>query len=271
MLRSALFSDLTQRKIVVSYRRFGRTYPSHLQRWRSQSCPPYTNLLIPFSISSVSCFSFPFTLMFCSFVSLILFFVFLEFQLCIFFCFKFSFLRLVVALFSGAPRLHSPLPHPSLSINPTFSHHDETIISYTMRYINCLHNCSRHCFCTVWPLKIVSIVSPETSVRKYWSTLRKIPKGHSSHLHRDGSLRSRMVRSSFTAKCPVVTVLVTWFIIKKFCILPHRVCNICCRSITIHTEMELLAGFYNGHGFCYVWGRKWILYVIFTLERATQL
>ena len=99
MLRSALFSDLTQRKIVVSYRRFGRTYPSHLQRWRSQSCPPYTNLLIPFSISSVSCFSFPFTLMFCSFVSLILFFVFLEFQLCIFFCFKFSFLRLVVALF----------------------------------------------------------------------------------------------------------------------------------------------------------------------------
>ena len=66
---------------------------------------------------------------------------------------------------------------------------------------------------------------------KYCSTLRTIPKDLSSHLHRDGSLRSPMVRSFFTVKWPVVIVLVTWFNIKKFCVLPHRACNVCCRSI----------------------------------------
>ena len=30
-VRSALFGDFTQRKLVIPYRRFGTTYPSHLQ------------------------------------------------------------------------------------------------------------------------------------------------------------------------------------------------------------------------------------------------
>jgi len=34
---------------------------------------------------------------------------------------------------------------------------------------------------------------PETSVRNYHSTLRHIPEGRRSHLHRGGSLKSRIV------------------------------------------------------------------------------
>jgi hypothetical protein len=38
------------------------------------------------------------------------------------------------------------------------------------------------------PVKIGQIGCPETSVRNYHSTLRKIPKERRSHLHRGGSL-----------------------------------------------------------------------------------
>jgi hypothetical protein len=39
-IRSALFWDITQRRVVIVYRRFGTTYPSHLQGSRSprRSC-----------------------------------------------------------------------------------------------------------------------------------------------------------------------------------------------------------------------------------------
>jgi hypothetical protein len=37
------------------------------------------------------------------------------------------------------------------------------------------------------------IVCPETSVRHYHSALREIPEKRSSHLHRGGSLKSRML------------------------------------------------------------------------------
>jgi hypothetical protein len=35
LMRSALFCDITQRRVVILYRRFGTTYRSHLQRSRS--------------------------------------------------------------------------------------------------------------------------------------------------------------------------------------------------------------------------------------------
>jgi len=133
VLRSALFSDLTQCKKVVSYRRFGRSYRSHLQGWRSQSCPPYTNSLIPFSASSVSCFSS------CSFYSYVLLFCFSYFSFYFswistmyIFSFKFSFLHLVVAVFSWAV-----LPQSSAELHDFFPlslipHFPSTILSRIM-------------------------------------------------------------------------------------------------------------------------------------------
>jgi hypothetical protein len=35
VVRSALFWDITQRRVVILYRRFGTTFRSHLQGWRS--------------------------------------------------------------------------------------------------------------------------------------------------------------------------------------------------------------------------------------------
>jgi hypothetical protein len=37
LVRSALFWGITQRRVVIVYRRFGTTYRSHLQRSRSPS------------------------------------------------------------------------------------------------------------------------------------------------------------------------------------------------------------------------------------------
>ena len=44
-----------------------------------------------------------------------------------------------------------------------------------------------------WPLKMGPIGCPETSVRSYQSTLRKIPEESRYHLHRGGSLKSHIV------------------------------------------------------------------------------
>jgi hypothetical protein len=46
---------------------------------------------------------------------------------------------------------------------------------------------------SAWPLKIELRGCPETSLRNYHSTLRKIPKERRSHLHRVVSLKSRTV------------------------------------------------------------------------------
>ena len=51
-------------------------------------------------------------------------------------------------------------------------------------------------FLTAWPLKMGPIDCPETSVRYYHSTLRKIPKERRSHLHLGGSLKSRIPSSN---------------------------------------------------------------------------
>jgi hypothetical protein len=45
----------------------------------------------------------------------------------------------------------------------------------------------------VWPLKMVLIGCPETSVRRYQSTLCKNPKERGSHLQRRRSLKSRIL------------------------------------------------------------------------------
>jgi hypothetical protein len=50
-----------------------------------------------------------------------------------------------------------------------------------------------HLQMTSWLLKMGPIVYPETSVRNYASTLRNIPQESRSHLHRDGSLKSRII------------------------------------------------------------------------------
>ena len=46
-------------------------------------------------------------------------------------------------------------------------------------------------------LKMEPIVSPETSVRNYHSTLRKMPEDNSFHSHRGESLKPRMLCVSF--------------------------------------------------------------------------
>jgi len=48
-----------------------------------------------------------------------------------------------------------------------------------------------------WPLKMWPLDCPETSVRNYHSTLRNIPEERRSHLHRGGSLKSRIVIHAF--------------------------------------------------------------------------
>ena len=53
-----------------------------------------------------------------------------------------------------------------------------------------------------------------------------------------------MIRPSFTVKESSGE-----FNIKKFCDLPNRACNVFCRTITAHTETELLAAFYKVNGF----------------------
>ena len=52
--------------------------------------------------------------------------------------------------------------------------------------------CFRHSFWTAWPLMMGPIGCPEKSIWNYHSTLRKIPKERWSHLHRGGSLNSRL-------------------------------------------------------------------------------
>jgi len=54
-----------------------------------------------------------------------------------------------------------------------------------------------HSSWTSWPLTIRKIGPPETSVRSYHSTLRKIPTQCRSRLHLGGSLKSRIRCSSF--------------------------------------------------------------------------
>ena len=54
-----------------------------------------------------------------------------------------------------------------------------------------------HSSWTSWPLKIAKIGCPETSVRNYHSTLRKIPTKCRSRLHLSGSLKSRIRYHSF--------------------------------------------------------------------------
>jgi hypothetical protein len=51
---------------------------------------------------------------------------------------------------------------------------------------------------TFWPLKMGPIGCPETSVQNYHSTLHNIPEERRSHLHRGGSLKTRMFHSSVT-------------------------------------------------------------------------
>jgi len=45
-----------------------------------------------------------------------------------------------------------------------------------------------------WPLKVGQTGCPETSVSNYQSTLSNIPEERRSHLHRDGSLKSRILK-----------------------------------------------------------------------------
>jgi len=40
MLRTALFWTITQRVVAIRYRRFGTTYPSHIQWSRNQNMEP---------------------------------------------------------------------------------------------------------------------------------------------------------------------------------------------------------------------------------------
>jgi hypothetical protein len=46
---------------------------------------------------------------------------------------------------------------------------------------------------TAWPLKMKPIICREPSVQHDYSTLRKIPEEHRTHLHGGGSLESRLV------------------------------------------------------------------------------
>jgi hypothetical protein len=47
LLNTALFSGITQRRVVIIYRRFGTTYPSHLQGSRSPRRIPFLDFLTP--------------------------------------------------------------------------------------------------------------------------------------------------------------------------------------------------------------------------------
>jgi hypothetical protein len=52
-----------------------------------------------------------------------------------------------------------------------------------------------------WSLKMGRIRCPETSVKDYQSTLRKIPEERRFHQRRGGSLRSRIVNRRFEGPC----------------------------------------------------------------------
>jgi hypothetical protein len=50
-MRSTLFWDITQRRVVIGYRRFGTTYPSHRQGWRS----PRRTYFWPLKMGPIRC------------------------------------------------------------------------------------------------------------------------------------------------------------------------------------------------------------------------
>ena len=80
------------------------------------------------------------------------------------------------------------LQPPSCSTNSIRWHHNiwEPITAHTIRYINCIPNCSWHSW-TAWPLKMGC---PKMLVWKYHSVLCKTPKELRSHLHCSGILKS---------------------------------------------------------------------------------
>ena len=71
-------------------------------------------------------------------------------------------------------------------------HCSEHITAHTVPFINPVLRLPSFCM-NSWPLKMVPIGCPETSVRNYHYSLRNTPEECSSHLLRGGCLKSRFV------------------------------------------------------------------------------